>query len=202
MTRGKNPFLIGLTGSIGMGKSTTAQMFSALGIPVWDADAAVHRLYAQGGPGVAPIAALCPDAVANEAVDRTVLKKWIADDQTALKKLEAVVHPLVARDRADFIALSDADIVVLDIPLLFETGADAEMDAVVVVSAPPDVQRVRVLKRPGMTSAQFDTIHAKQLPDAQKRARADYVIETLNLEDARAAVQSCLSDIKRKLADA
>jgi len=185
-----------------MGKSTTAQMFAELGIPVWDADAAVHRLYAPGGLAVAPVAQLCPAAIVNGAVDRTVLKDWIANDPTALRRIEAVVHPLVASDRADFIARTDADIVLFDIPLLFETGADAAMDAVVVVSAPPDIQRARVFERPGMTGAQFDTIKAKQLPDAEKRARADYIIETLNLEDARAAVQSCLNDIKQRLADA
>jgi dephospho-CoA kinase len=198
----KGPFKIGLTGSIGMGKSTTAVMFADLGIPVWDADAAVHRLYAPGGAAVPAMAALCPSAIADGGVDRSVLKSWIARDPTALKQIEAVVHPLVAADRQAFLSETDAGIVVLDIPLLFETNAQGSVDAVVVVSAPRDVQRARVLERPGMTQAQFDVIDRKQLPDARKRAGADYVIETRNLEDARAAVQSCVQDIRKRLADA
>jgi len=185
-----------------MGKSTTARMFADLGIPVWDADAAVHRLYAPGGPAVQPMMGLRPQAIVDGAVDRGELKQWIASDPTALGQIERIVHPLVAADRADFIRNADAKIVLLDIPLLFETGGNNAVDAVVVVSVPADTQRARVLDRPGMTVAQFDTIKAKQTPDAEKRAGADYVIETLNLEDAKASVQSVLADIRTKLTNA
>ncbi len=201
MTR-KRPFKIGLTGSIGMGKSTTAGMFADLGVPVWDADAAVHRLYARGGAAVAPIAALRPGAVVDGAVDRAALKRWIDEDRDALSRIEDIVHPLVAADRAAFLERTDADVVLLDIPLLFETGRQGEMDAVVVVSAPPEVQRARVLERGTMTETQFETILAKQVPDSEKRARADYVIQSTSLEAARAAVQDCLRDIRRKISDA
>lgn len=194
-------FRLGLTGSIGMGKSTTARFFAEAGVPVWDADAAVHRLYAPGGAAVAAIAALHPPAVAAGAVDRAVLKTWIAQDPAALQRIEAAVHPLVAADRADFIAQAEAagaPLVVLDIPLLFETGAETAMDAVLVVSAPPEVQRARVLARPGMTGPQLDTILRRQMPDAEKRARADYVIETTGLEQTRAAVQDLIARIREK----
>lgn len=192
------PRLIGLTGSIGMGKSTTAAMFAEAGLPVWDADAAVHRLYAAGGAAGPLLAPLCPAAVgADGAVDRAALKGWIGRDPAALSAIERVVHPLVAADRAAFIARAaqaGAPAVVLDIPLLFETGAAADMDRIVVVSAPAEVQRARVLARPGMTAAQFDTIMARQMPDADKRARADDVIATLTLEQARAAVARIVAE--------
>lgn len=198
----KRPFLLGLTGSIGMGKSTTGAMFADHGLPVWDADAAVHRLYARGGAAVPLIGAIWPDAVVGGAVSRDMLKQWIARDPAALARIEAIVHPLVARDRADFIAQSKADILVFDIPLLFETGGEAQMDAVAVVSAPPDAQRERVLARPGASPAQFDMILAKQMPDAEKRARADYVIETTSLDAARAKVAAIVADIRKGDRDA
>ncbi len=193
------PFIIGLTGSIGMGKSTTAKMFAKEGIPVWDADAAVHRLYARDGAAVEAIRAIHLDAIRDGAVDRAALRDWISSDKTALRQIEAVVHPLVAEDRAEFLRTTTADIVLLDIPLLFETGRTETFDAIVVVSAPIDIQRQRVLDRGTMTEQQFEAILAKQMPDAEKRCRADYVIETLTLEAAGAAVQSCLRDIRSKM---
>ncbi|MFN3663029.1 dephospho-CoA kinase [Yoonia sp.] len=183
---------LGLTGSIGMGKSTTSQMFRDAGVPVWDADATVHRLYAKGGAAVAGIAAVYPDAVVDGAVSRDKLKDIIAVDSAALGKLEHIVHPLVAADRQDFIASHDAPLLVFDIPLLFETSAEDWLSSVLVVTAPLDVQRSRVIARPGMTQAQLDRILRRQMPDAEKRARADHVIETLTLDDTRTAVQELI----------
>ena len=186
---------LGLTGSIGMGKSTTAQMFRDEGMPVWDADASVHRLYAKGGPAVAPIAQAFPQAVSDGAVDRPALSAILRGDPAAMKRLEAIVHPLVAEDRARFLAGTDAPLVVLDIPLLFETGAEGWLDATLVVTAPAEVQRDRVLARPGMTEAQLDMILSRQMPDAEKRARADHVIETRTLDDTRAAVRDLIATL-------
>lgn len=189
-------FRLGLTGSIGMGKSTTAAFFAAAGLPVWDADAAVHRLYAKGGAGVAPIAEIWPHAIAQGAVDRAALKAVIAADPLALNQIEQIVHPLVAADRAAFLQTAQSDIVVLDIPLLFEKGSEAEMDATLLVTAPPALQRARVLARPGMTEAQFDAILARQMPDAEKRQRATHIIETLSLEAAQACVTALIAYIR------
>lgn len=185
------PFRLGLTGSIGMGKSTTAAMFADAGVPVWDADAAVHRLYEPGGAVVAALAAAFPGAGISDRVDRAELRRIIAIDPNALSRIEEIVHPLVTQDRARFLqeaADSGASLVLLDIPLLFETGAQGQMDAVLVVSAPPEVQRARVLARPGMDEAHLQAILDRQMPDAEKRARADYVIETLSLDQTRAEV--------------
>ena len=196
MTR---PFLLGLTGSIGMGKSTTSQMFRDEGIPVWDADSTVHQLYSQGGAAVAPIRDICPEVIVANAVDRTKLKARIAQDPATLRQIESIVHPLVAKDRAQFIdraAKQKSDLIVLDIPLLFETGADKIMDATLVVTAPADVQRARVLAREGMSEAQFDLILSRQMPDAEKRARATFVIETVTLEAARIAVRKVIKAIR------
>jgi len=196
------PTIIGLTGSIGMGKSTTAAMFAEAGAAVWDADAAVHRLYAPGGRAVEPIRALRPEAVKDGRVDREALKAWIRSDPDALARIEAVVHPLVAADRAAFIENTKADIVVLDIPLLFESGAANEVDTVVVVTAPEEVQRERVLARDRMDSATLETILSNQMPDAEKRARADFVIETVDMEAARAQVRKVIDAVRKGLDDA
>jgi len=198
MTRAR-PFLLGLTGSIGMGKSTTAQMFADEGIPVWDADRAVHALYAPGGAAVVPVCAAFPTALQGNAVDREALKGAIAVDKSALDKLESIVHPLIAQDRADFVARhATAPLIVLDMPLLFETGADSVVDAVLVVSASPDVQRQRVLARPGMTDTQLSLMLSRQMPDAQKRAKATYLIETKSLEQTRAAVRALIEELREK----
>ena len=195
-------FKLGLTGSIGMGKSTTAKMFADLGCAVWDADAAVHRLYSRGGRAVAPISQLFPDAIVEGEVSRAALKTLIAKDGVVLGQLEKIVHPLVADDRAAFLADSDADITVLDIPLLFETGAEATMDATVCVSVSPELQEKRVLDRGTMTKDQFEAIRTKQMPNDDKCARADYVIETDTLDHARQQVAAIVQDIKGRLKDA
>ena len=194
--------VIGLTGSIGMGKSTVLAMFEDLGASVWDADSAVHRLYAQGGAAVDAVASAFPEALSDGAIDRAALSRAVIGDDAALRKLEAIVHPLVAADRMAFIdAARDnaAPAVVLDIPLLFETGAEGFFDAVVVVSAPPDVQRRRVLGRPGMSEAKFAAILKKQTPDAEKREKADYVISTDGpLSATRAQVEAAYDDIRAR----
>jgi dephospho-CoA kinase len=189
-------FRLGLTGSIGMGKSTTAAMFADEGIPVWDADAAVHRLYAPGGAAVAPVAALCPAALSGTAIDRAQLRAWIASDPTALTQIESVVHPLVAADRAAFVATATADIVLLDIPLLFENGTQSQLDATLLVTAPPALQRARVMARPGMTDAQFALLLSRQMPDAQKRGLATHIVETLSEPSVRAYVAALIAHIK------
>lgn len=192
-------FRLGLTGSIGMGKSTTARLFAEAGCAVWDADAAVHRLYARGGAAVVPMQAAFPDAIVDGAVSRDRLKEIIGRDPTALKRIEQIVHPLVGQDRAAFIEIADSDILVFDIPLLFETGGDARMDAVAVVSVDADTQRERVLARGTMTEDQFQTIRAKQMPDAEKRARADYVIVTDSMDHAQQQVQDVIADIRKRM---
>ncbi len=192
-------FRLGLTGSIGMGKSSTAKLFAEAGCDVWDADAAVHRLYAKGGAAVAPMQAAFPDAIVDGAVSRDILKRIIGEMPDALKQIEAIVHPLVGQDRAEFAKTAHSDILVLDIPLLFETGGNTAMDAVVVVTIDAEEQRRRVLDRGTMTQAQFEAIRAKQVPDDEKRALADYVIVTDTVEHARAQVQDVIADIRRKM---
>ena len=192
-------FVLGLTGSIGMGKSTTAQMFADEGLPVWDADATVHRLYQPGQPAALAIGALFPGAIdAGGGVNRAALRALIQADPKVLDGLNAAVHPLVAADRAAFLHANEtADILLLDVPLLFEIGLDKTCDAVAVVSVPTEVQRDRVLARGEMTEAEFQTILSRQMPDADKRARADYIIPTTSLEAARQAVKDVLADIRR-----
>ncbi|WP_305970039.1 MULTISPECIES: dephospho-CoA kinase [unclassified Mameliella] len=192
-------FKLGLTGSIGMGKSTTAQMFAEAGCAVWDADAAVHRLYGPGGAAVAPIGKIYPQAVENDQVSRDALRGIIADDSSALKRIEQIVHPLVQQDREAFIAANPQAIGVFDIPLLFETGGDAAMDATACVNVSREAQEARVLDRGTMSADDLARILARQMPNTEKCARATYVIETDTLEHARAQVQDVLKDIEQRL---
>ena len=197
--------VLGLTGSIGMGKSTTAAMFAQRGVPVWDADAAVARLYGPDGAALPGLARIVPGSVGPDGVDRARLRSAIAEDPALLSRIEALVHPLVASDRAAFLADHRAlgtPVVVLDVPLLFETGASALCDRTIVVSAPPEIQRDRVLARGTMTEDQFQAILAKQMTDAEKRLRADHVIDTRTLDAADAAVAAILTDLRGKEADA
>lgn len=192
--------LLGLTGSIGMGKSTVAQMFRDEGAPVYDADAAVHALYAAGGAAVGPVGEAFPAAIVDEAVDRDRLSKLVLKDAEALKRLEHIVHPLVGAAQMQFLddaRRAGAAVVVLDIPLLYEKGGAARVDVVAVVSAPAEAQRARVLARPGMSVEKFEAILAKQVPDAEKRARADFVIETGgSFEETRAQVRAVLKALQ------
>ncbi|MEP0707968.1 MAG: dephospho-CoA kinase [Parvibaculum sp.] len=192
--------LIGLTGSIGMGKSETAKMFRALGVPVYDADAAVHKLYDKGGKAVEPIRAAFPSAVVEGAVDRKALSRAVLGLPDEMKKLEAIVHPLVGEAQIEFLKENMAaghEMAVLDIPLLYETGGETRVDVVVVVSAPYDIQKTRVLARPDMDEAKFAAIHAKQTPDAEKRERADFIVESdKGLDHAREQVSAIVDALK------
>jgi dephospho-CoA kinase len=191
--------VLGLTGSIGMGKSTAAGFFAEAGIPVHDADAAVHRLYA--GEAVPAIEAAFPGTTSDAKVDRRRLAERVLADPAALERLEAIVHPLVRRDEEQFLAQAEAvgaEVVVLNIPLLFETGGDRRCDAVVVVSAPAEMQRERVMSRPGMTEEKFASLLGKQLPDAEKRRRADFVVDSSHdLDSTRAQIRAILRDATR-----
>lgn len=192
--------VVGLTGSIGMGKSATAAMFAEAGVPVYDADAEVHRLYSAGGAAVSAVEAAFPGVVVDGAVNRGRLGARVLGDPAALARLNAIVHPLVGEARKAFFErarAAGADVVVLDIPLLFETGGEKRVDKVVVVSAPAAIQRRRVLARPGMTPARFDALLAAQTPDAEKRAKADFVIDTSrDFDQARAQVQTILAALR------
>jgi dephospho-CoA kinase len=192
-------FILGLTGSVGMGKSATAAMFVEEGVPVHDADAAVHRLYS--GAAAAVIEAEFPGTTADGIVDRAKLGLRVLGDPAALLRLEEIVHPLVRREEEHFLAdaaENGATIAVLDIPLLFETGGEKRCDAVVVVSAPPEVQRERVMARPGMTAEKFAAILAKQMPDEEKRVKADFVVDTSRgFDAARAQVRDILAQVSR-----
>ena len=187
--------VLGLTGSIGMGKSTTAQMFRDKGIPVWDADATVHALYAVDGPAPALLEAAFPGSLAPDGqVDRGHLRALIAKDAHVLDKINAIIHPLVAKDRAAFLDENDG-LVVLDVPLLFETGADANCDKIAVVSVDPETQRTRVLSRGTMTEADFESILSRQLPDAEKRKRADYIIDTSSMSATQDRVEEIVAEL-------
>ena len=189
--------VLGLTGSIGMGKSTVGGFFANAGVPVYDADAAVHRLYE--GAAVPAIEAAFPGTTADGEVDRTRLAARVLDDPAALKRLEAIVHPLVRRDEEAFLAraaAAGAKVAVLNIPLLLETGGDQRCDAIVVVSAPAEIQRGRVMSRPGMTEAKLASIIAKQMSDAEKRQRADFVVDTSkDLDSTRARIHEILQRV-------
>jgi dephospho-CoA kinase len=191
---------IGLTGSIGMGKSTTAAMFAAEGVPVYDADAEVHRVYAKGGAAAAPLEAAFPGVVTDGAVDRAELSRRVVGDPQAMDRLNRIVHPLLGAGRAAFFEAaraSGADLVVLDIPLLFETGGERNMDAVVVVTASAELQRARVLAREGMSEAKLDGILARQMADADKRAKAHFIVDTgQGLEHARKQVRAILTALR------
>ena len=189
---------LGLTGSIGMGKSTVAKMFAEEGIPVFDADAEVHKLQGPAGRVVAAIEARFPGTTGEGGVNRTGLAEAVLGDDAAMKALEAIVHPAVGEERAAFLTEhAAAPVVVFDVPLLFETGGQRAMDKVAVVSAAPDVQRARTLQRPGMSESKFDAILARQVPDEEKRAQADFVIPTdVPLEETRAHVRRVIACLR------
>ena len=195
-------YLLGLTGSIGMGKSTTAALFAARGCLIWDADLAVHRAYNEGGDGVAEIKKIAITAVDSNNVNRDKLRTLILEDPTLLAKIEAIIHPIVQKDRQAFIASNPGSILVFDIPLLFELNSESDFDAVACVLSTFEMQKTRVMARPGMTRAHLEMIISKQLPAADKAARANYIINTATKDIARAAVDSIIKDIKRKLENA
>ena len=188
--------IIGLTGSIGMGKSATASLFREAGIPVFDSDACVHALYAPGGAAVKPVGEAFPGSAVDGAIDRARLSQMLRDDPTGFERLEAIVHPLVSQAREVFLAdarAEDAALAVLDIPLLFETGGDTLVDTIVVVHAPDAVRRTRVLQRPGMTAEKLDAIIARQTADSIKLEKADFVVETSGgIDDARRQVDDII----------
>ena len=191
-----------LTGSIAMGKSATAKMFAERGVPVFDSDAAVHALYGKGGVAVEPLRSLVPGAVVDGAVDRGQLSAAILQDGNLLRKIEQTVHPLVRRMQDEFLErarTAACPLVLLDIPLLFETGRDKDVDCIIIVSAPPEIQRRRALERPGMTAEKLDFILSKQVPDSEKRRRADFVIDTSkSLDDAARQVDAVIGELKAK----
>lgn len=198
--------VLGLTGSIGMGKSATADLFREEGVPVYDADAAVHALYAKGGAAVAPVEAAFPGVMVDGAIDRMALRTHVLDDAEAMRKLEGIVHPLAGDAQKQFRDKAREDgarFVVLDIPLLYEAGGYAYCDYVAVVTAPADVQRERVLSRPGMTEETFESILARQMPDAEKRAKADFIISTAHgFEFAADCVRAIVSLMNRLVEEA
>jgi dephospho-CoA kinase len=194
--------LIGLTGSIGMGKSQTAKLFAQEGIPFYDADATVHALYDKGGAAVAPIGAAFPEAIRDGRVDRVALSGLVLDDSAALLKLEGIVHPLARQAQQAFLQARAAEgcpAVVLDIPLLLEKNGEGLVDVIIVVSAPPELQKQRVLARDGMTAEKFAAITAKQLPDAEKRQRADFVVDTsVSVDDAHRQIRDIIKQLENR----
>ena len=191
-------YKLGLTGSIGMGKSTTLGFFADLGCPVWNADVAVHRLYDHKGAAVEPIRTIAPSAIVNGVVDRNQLKNLLHSKQITLVDLETIVHPLVTADRIDFAAEHSEDIVVFDVPLLFETADPDWFDAVVVVSAPPDIQKQRVMARPDMTEEQFKLILSRQMPDKEKQSKADFTMTTVSLTETQNQVAALVKKIQKE----
>ena len=195
-------YLLGLTGSIGMGKSTTCALFAERGCVIWDADSAVHQAYSPGGVAVEPISRILPQVIEKKQINRKRLRKLILKDPSILPQIEAIIHPLVQQDRQNFISANPSSILVFDIPLLFELNAEADFDAIACVFSEPEVQEKRVMTRPGMTKRYFKIISSKQLPAADKVARSDYVISTATPKTAEIAVDIIIKDIKRKLEDA
>ena len=195
-------YVLGLTGSIGMGKSMTAQMFANHGVPIWDADAVVRKLYVTGGLGATLIAQYYPEAIEDRAVSRNKLRKLIEVNPNVLDKIQTLIHPLVAADRAAFLINATAKVVLLDIPLLFEMGTDVLCDSIIVVSVPAHIQKNRVLARDEMTEIDFKLLLERQLPDAQKRSKARWVISTLTLDGAQSHVKDILTEIDKDLANA
>lgn len=194
--------IIGLTGSIGMGKSTTARMFADEGVPVWDADAAVRELYVRNGPAVELIRQIVPNAILNDEVDRQKLRAAISEDARVLDKLNAATHPLVRQHRQEFLDANNGSMVLLDVPLLFETGTAEICDFIVVVSVSAEIQRKRVMERGEMTADEFEFILSRQMSDAEKRAKADQVIMTLTLDETRENVRSLVAELKQRQANA
>jgi dephospho-CoA kinase len=194
--------IVGLTGSLAMGKSETARMFAEQGCPVFDADAEVHRLYAAGGAAVAPVAQAFPAALVDDAIDRARLSALLLADPAGLPRLEAIVHPLVRAAESRFLEAArqaDQPFVILDIPLLFETGRDSAMDRIIVVSTSPEIQRRRALARPGMTEEKLAQLLSRQTPDPDKRARADFIVETgRGLDDAFDQVRAIVSRLREE----
>ncbi len=195
-------FKLGLTGSIGMGKSTTAQLFKDLGCDLWDADAAVHRLYSKGGAGANALAPIIPAAIVNGAVSRGALRGLISSDPSLLKTIEQIIHPLVRQDRESFAKTSTAQILVFDIPLLFETQSEPEFDAIACVYIDAETQKQRVLGRGTMSEDQFNLIKSKQMPIEEKLKRADFVIETDSLQHAKQQVSQIVHTLRERINNA
>lgn len=189
-------YILGLTGSIGMGKSTTAQIFRDFDIPVWDADACVHELYTKDNNAIAEVANAFPNALINGKIDRPALSDYFKTDRSRLKELDAIVHPLVAKKRAEFIQENaNQDLIVLDIPLLFEVGRPKEISGVLVVTIDFEIQKSRVMMRPNMTEDWFEMVLSKQIPDAEKQTKADFVIETKSIDHVRSEVKKIIEKV-------